>query len=67
VRVLIAVPALNEEATIGAVLESLPRTLDGVASVGVLVVDDGSTDRTADVARASGARVVRHRRNRGLG
>lgn len=56
------VPALDAAATVGPVVE-------GLAALGlrVLVVDDGSRDATADVARAAGAQVVRHERNRGKG
>jgi glycosyltransferase involved in cell wall biosynthesis len=66
-KVLIAIPALNEEATLGSVLSALPASLGGVESLDVLVVDDGSTDGTVQAARAGGARVVSHRRNLGLG
>lgn len=61
-RVAVIIPALDEEAAIGRVLEDLPRA--GV--VEVLVVDNGSRDRTAEVARAHGARVVAEPR-RGYG
>jgi glycosyltransferase involved in cell wall biosynthesis len=64
---LVAIPCYNEAATIGTVVESIPRFIPGVGRVDVLVVDDGSADATADLARASGAIVVRHSRNRGLG
>lgn len=66
-KVLIAIPALNEETTLAGVLRSLPRRLAGVRSVEVLVVDDGSADRTAAIAAEVGASVVQHRRNLGLG
>jgi len=66
-RLLVALPALNEEPTIARVIAAIPRRFDGVAAVDVLVVDDGSTDRTASLARESGATVVSHGRNRGLG
>ena len=63
-RVLVVIPAHDEE-------ESLPRTLaevrDRAPSADVLVVDDGSTDRTSDVAREAGVPVVRHAINLGVG
>jgi glycosyltransferase involved in cell wall biosynthesis len=62
--VTIVVPAYNEEGGIGPVLSGLQR-LD--MSWEILVVDDGSTDRTAAIAEAAGARVLRHRVNRGYG
>ncbi len=61
-RVALLIPALNEEASIGHVLSSLP---EGVFSQ-IVVVDNASTDRTAEVARALGATVVREPR-RGYG
>lgn len=61
------IPALNEEETIGNVIAGVPRLLDGVEWVKVLVVDDGSTDRTQQRALDAGADViVAHARNRGL-
>jgi glycosyltransferase involved in cell wall biosynthesis len=65
--VLIAIPAFNEEATLGPVLADLSRVLGDTHESDVLVVNDGSTDRTVDVAREFGALVVSHRRNLGLG
>ena len=60
-------PALNEEATIAGVLGRIPRQIEGVADVRLLVVDDGSTDRTAELARQAGAVVVSHPHNLGVG
>ena len=60
----VIIPALNEEAGIAAVLDQL-RALNLDAEL--LVVDDGSTDHTGDIARAHGARVIRHSHNRGYG
>jgi glycosyltransferase involved in cell wall biosynthesis len=66
-RLLVMMPALNEEASIGAVLDRVPRQIDGVSSVEILVVDDGSTDRTVEIARSHGASVLSHGRNLGVG
>lgn len=60
-------PALNEEHGIQRVISNLPRELEKIASIDYLVVDDGSTDNTAALARAVGAQVVSHGRNRGVG
>jgi glycosyltransferase involved in cell wall biosynthesis len=67
VKLAVAVSALNEEATIGSVVAAVPRAIPGVREVEVIVIDDGSTDATAERATAAGAdRIVHHRRNRGL-
>ncbi len=65
-KLVIQIPCHNEEATLGATLSELPRTVEGFDRVEVLVIDDGSSDRTAEVARSHGAQVVRHRRREGL-
>jgi glycosyltransferase involved in cell wall biosynthesis len=66
-KVFIQVPCLNEEETLPAVLQSIPTQIDGVDQIEVLVVDDGSSDRTIEVARAHGVtHFVHHTRNMGL-
>jgi glycosyltransferase involved in cell wall biosynthesis len=60
---VVFIPAWNEEANLPAVLDELAARLP---QTDVVVVDDGSTDATADVARASGAAVVSFGENRGL-
>lgn len=65
-KLYVQVPCLNEEETLPLVLESIPREIPGIAEVRVLVIDDGSTDRTAEVARSYGAEVLRHPRTMGL-
>ncbi len=66
-RLLIILPALNEQATIADVIGRVPPHIDGVTDIEILVVDDGSTDATADAARAAGADVVSHHKNLGVG
>lgn len=66
-RLLVMMPALNEEASIAAVLQRIPRTMEGVASIEILVIDDGSTDGTCEIARQNGATVISHGRNLGVG
>jgi glycosyltransferase involved in cell wall biosynthesis len=62
VKVCALVAALNEESTVGTVVTLVRRHVPDV-----VVVDDGSSDRTADCARAAGATTLRHDRNRGKG
>ncbi len=67
VKLVIQIPCFNEEQTLPATLADLPRSVPGVDVVEWLVIDDGSSDRTVEVARALGVdHVVRHPRNRGL-
>ncbi len=66
-RLFIQVPCLNEEATLPLVLESIPREIPGIDEIHILIVDDGSTDRTVEVARGLGVEhFVFHTRNMGL-
>ncbi len=66
-RVIVQIPCLNEEATLGRTVLAVPRRIPGVDSVEILVIDDGSTDGTASIARELGVEhVVSHRGNRGL-
>lgn len=66
-KLIIQIPCFNEAESLPETLIALPRRLPGVDLIEVLVIDDGSHDGTADVARRFGVQhVVRHRRNRGL-
>jgi glycosyltransferase involved in cell wall biosynthesis len=66
-KVFVQVPCLNEEETLSSVLESIPERIPGVDELEILVIDDGSTDRTLEVARAHGVtHFVHHTRNMGL-
>jgi glycosyltransferase involved in cell wall biosynthesis len=66
-KLIIQIPCLNEEETLPATLRDLPRELPGFDVVEWLVIDDGSTDRTIEVARANGVdHIVRLTNNKGL-
>jgi glycosyltransferase involved in cell wall biosynthesis len=66
-KLIIQIPCLNEEETLPATLHDLPREVEGFDTVEWLIIDDGSTDRTVEVARAEGVdHVVRLTKNKGL-
>ena len=66
--VSVVVPAFNEEAGIGPQVISVGQALEAAGMTGeIIVVDDGSSDRTAEEALQAGARVLRHLSNRGYG
>jgi glycosyltransferase involved in cell wall biosynthesis len=61
------IPAYNEENSIARVIQEIPRKIEGISSVRVLVVNDGSNDQTVKVAKEAGAdKIVNHSVNRGL-
>ncbi|MCH8852935.1 MAG: glycosyltransferase family 2 protein, partial [Planctomycetes bacterium] len=64
---MIIIPALNEQATIADVVQRVPREIDGITGIEIVVIDDGSTDRTVELAREAGAEVVSHASTRGVG
>lgn len=66
-KLIIQIPCLNEAATLAFAIEDLPRSVPGFSKVEWLVIDDGSTDGTSEIARQLGVdHVVRHPVNRGL-
>jgi glycosyltransferase involved in cell wall biosynthesis len=67
VKLVIQIPCLNEQDSLPVTLAELPRQIAGVDVIEWLIIDDGSTDRTVEVARALGVDyVVRHPVNKGL-
>ncbi len=66
-KLFVQIPCLNEEATLPLVLRDVPKHIDGISEIEVLIIDDGSTDRTVEIARKFGVKhFVRHRGWRGL-
>ncbi len=66
-KLIIQIPCLNESATLPETLNDLPKNIPGIDVIEILVIDDGSTDDTASVAREHGVHhVIRFKRNRGL-
>ncbi len=66
-KLVIQIPCFNEAVTLPQVLADLPKQIDGVTTIETLVIDDGSSDATSEIAKQHGVtRVVRHRGNRGL-
>src|SRR6188474_71484 len=66
-KLIIQIPCFNEETTLPETLADLPREIEGIETVEWLVIDDGSTDRTIEVARKHGVdHIVRLTNNKGL-
>ena len=65
-KLIVTIPAFNEEKTISKVIAEIPKKIPYVSSVSVLVIDDGSTDNTAKIARKMGATVISNSKNMGL-
>jgi glycosyltransferase involved in cell wall biosynthesis len=67
VKLIVQIPCYNEEKTLAQTLQSIPREIEGVSEVETLIIDDGCSDRTVEVARACGVdHIVRHVGNKGL-
>jgi glycosyltransferase involved in cell wall biosynthesis len=66
-KLAIFIPCLNEEDTLPSVLETIPKKIPGIDSIEVVVIDDGSTDKTVEVAKKHGVKhFVIHTQNKGL-
>jgi glycosyltransferase involved in cell wall biosynthesis len=66
-KLIVQIPCFNEEETLPATFNDIPKQIDGVDVVEILIIDDGSTDKTIEVARALGVHhIVINKNNRGL-
>ncbi len=67
-KLIVQIPCLNEEETLPATLADIPREIDGIDKVEILIIDDGCTDRTVEIARELGVdHILSFPGNRGLG
>ena len=67
-KLVIQIPCLNEEKTLPLVLNSIPKKIAGIDEIIILIINDGSTDKTVEVAKSLGVtHFVHHVRNQGLG
>lgn len=67
IKLVVQIPCLNEEKTLPLVLGSIPKKIKGVDQIEILIIDDGSTDKTIEVAKSFGVKhFVTHAKNMGL-
>jgi len=66
-NLFIQIPCLNEELTLKKTLNDLPKEITGISKINILIIDDGSTDNTVEVAKKFGVKhIVKHKNNLGL-
>lgn len=66
-KLIVIIPALNEEKTIGDVIDAIPRSFSSITSTEIVVVNDGSSDKTPSIAKEKGAYVISHDTSQGVG
>lgn len=67
-KLVVQIPCLNEEKTLPLVLSTIPKKIPGISSIEILIVNDGSKDKTVEIAKKHGVKhFVHHTRNKGLG
>ena len=61
-KLIVQIPCLNEEKTLPSVLKNIPEKIDGIDEIILVVIDDGSTDKTIEIAKQHGVKeFVIHR------
>ena len=66
-KLIVQIPCYNEEKTLQHTVSDIPRQIDGIHSVEILIIDDGCTDKTVEVAQKLGVNhIVRNKKNLGL-
>ena len=66
-KLIVQIPCFNEEETLPETVADIPRQIPGIDVVEILIIDDGSTDRTIEVAREHGVdHIIRNKKNIGL-
>ncbi|MCM8787747.1 MAG: glycosyltransferase family 2 protein [Candidatus Omnitrophica bacterium] len=66
-KLVVLIPTYNEEKTIAQVIQDIPRNVEKINEIEILVIDDGSADKTVSIARNAGATVISYSKNKGLG
>lgn len=67
-KLVVQIPCFNEEDSLEKVLKEIPKTIKGISKIEIQIIDDGSTDRTVEVAKKLGVtRIISHKKNQGLG
>lgn len=66
-KLIIQIPCFNEESTLGITLKDLPKKIQGIDKIEYLIIDDGSNDKTVEVAKENGvSHIVKFKNNKGL-